>query len=114
MSLGTMVTIVERAHRDELIMAYIFGLEMLHHKKGGRPFTHHELDDVEAWYLLNAYANVVFGINPQFLEPVENDMPMDPEDTWDALDIDEDKIEIDKPPVNVEGEPLLPTTTEDN
>lgn len=38
-STGHMLTIVEREHRHEHIMGRIYGLEILHHRIGGRPST---------------------------------------------------------------------------
>lgn len=62
------LTSIERVYRDELIMDRIYRLEMLCHKAYGRPSTLAELDEVEARFPLNDYANVVLGTRPQFFE----------------------------------------------
>lgn len=51
-SLVPVLTIAERAHRDELIMVRMFGLEKLRHRVDGRPSNHYEFDKVEARYSL--------------------------------------------------------------
>lgn len=61
---GPMLTNAEMAYRDKLIMGQMYGLEMLCHRISGRPSTQQELDEVEACYILNAYANMVLGIDP--------------------------------------------------
>lgn len=94
---GPMLTTTERAHRDMLIMGRMYGLKMLHHKTGGRPSTQEELDEVEAHYLLNAYANAVLGIDPQFFELMEDDVSIDPKNAREASDVDEDEIEEEHP-----------------
>lgn len=38
-SAGPVLTTVERAHKYELTMGQMYGLEMLHHRIGGRPST---------------------------------------------------------------------------
>lgn len=63
-SKGHVLTTVERNHRDKPIIGYMFGLEMLCHKIGGRPSTQQEINEVEARYPLNAHANAVLGISP--------------------------------------------------
>lgn len=74
------LTTTERNHRDELIMGQMFGLEMLRHRTRGRPSTQQKIDEVEARYPLNAHVNAVLGIDPQFMEPIEDDIPTDPKD----------------------------------
>lgn len=64
--MGSVLTTVDRAHRDKLNMARIYGLETLRHKKDGRPSTCQDLDEVEVRYQLNIYDNVVLGMDPQF------------------------------------------------
>lgn len=46
-SLGPILTTQEKTHRDEIIMACLYRLEILRHKTGGRPFTEAELHHVE-------------------------------------------------------------------
>lgn len=61
---GPVITTVKREHRDEFIMGWMYGLEMLHHRPGGRPSIQEELDKVEASYPLNAHTNMVLGVGP--------------------------------------------------
>lgn len=98
---GPVVTTTERAHRDELIMGWMYGLEMLRHRTGGKPFTQEKIDKVKSLYPLNAYVDVVLEIDPQFFEPVENDVPIDPKNAREASNIDDNEIELDEPPVSV-------------
>lgn len=113
-STGPVLTTPEREHRDELIMARMYGLGMLHHRTGGRPSTHQKLDEVKALYSLNAFANAVLGIDPRCFEPVEDDVPTDSKDAREASNVDEDEIEMDKLPDNVGGDPILPTAMDDD
>lgn len=48
---GLILTIAEHCHRDVLIMARMYGLEMLRHRTGRRPSTQQELEEIEACYL---------------------------------------------------------------
>lgn len=66
MSMGSVLTTSERAYRDELSMARMYGLEMINHRTDSRPSTLAKLDEVDAQYPLNDYANMVLGIRPQF------------------------------------------------
>ncbi|KAH0729728.1 hypothetical protein KY290_000857 [Solanum tuberosum] len=69
------LTTAERHMRDELIMARMYGLEMLRHKTGGRPSTDLEIGEVNRRYFLNNHAKALLGIGPEFREPTENDIP---------------------------------------
>lgn len=108
-----MVNTTERVHRDELIMGWMYGLEMLRHRTGGRLFTQEEIDKVKALYPLNAHADVVLEIDPQFFDLVENDVPMDPKNAREASDMDDNEIELDEPSVSVGGESILPALIDD-
>lgn len=79
----------------------MYRLEMLHHQIGGRPSTLVELDEVEARVPLSDNSNVILGIGPQFFEPVENDVPMDPKDAQVASEMDKDEFNLDELPLNV-------------
>ncbi|KAG5616546.1 hypothetical protein H5410_016370 [Solanum commersonii] len=72
----TLIT-VERHMRDELIMARMYGMEMLRHKIGGRPSTDLEIGEVNKRYFLNDHAKALLGIGPEFREPTENDILTD-------------------------------------
>ncbi|KAG5599415.1 hypothetical protein H5410_030785 [Solanum commersonii] len=58
---------------DDLIMAQMYGLEMLHHQNGYRASTDEQLGQVERWYPLNSYVKSLLGIGPEFHEPVDDD-----------------------------------------
>ncbi|KAG5620162.1 hypothetical protein H5410_005380 [Solanum commersonii] len=76
---GPTLTTAERHRRDELIMARMYGLEMLRHKTGGRPSTDLEIGEVHRRYLLSDHAKALLGIGPEFQEPIVNDIPTDKE-----------------------------------
>uniref|UniRef100_M1DXZ7 Uncharacterized protein n=1 Tax=Solanum tuberosum TaxID=4113 RepID=M1DXZ7_SOLTU len=76
---GQTLTTIERHRRDELIMARIYGLEMLRHQNGCRASTDMHLGDVERRYPLNDYAKALLGIGPEFRESVDNDILTDEE-----------------------------------
>uniref|UniRef100_M1DMQ3 Putative plant transposon protein domain-containing protein n=1 Tax=Solanum tuberosum TaxID=4113 RepID=M1DMQ3_SOLTU len=100
---GPTLTTVERHKRDELIMARMYGLEMLRHKTGGRPSTDLEIGEVNRRYLLNDHAKALLGIGPEFREPTENDIPTDEENLRTGSDVESDSDEeID--PIQVEAE----------
>ncbi|KAG5605137.1 hypothetical protein H5410_026629 [Solanum commersonii] len=67
-------TTAERHRRDELIMARMYGLEILCHQNGCLASTNMQLGDVERRYPLNAHAKALLGIGPEFHEPVDNDI----------------------------------------
>lgn len=113
-SAGPVLSTAERAHKEELTMGRIYELEMLCYKIGSITSTRLELDEVEARYLLNVHANAVLAIDPLLFEPVEDDVPTELEDVRDASNVDEDEIEIDEPPINVGGEPILPAAMDDD
>ncbi|KAG5580182.1 hypothetical protein H5410_050809 [Solanum commersonii] len=62
---GPTLTTMERHRRDELIMAKMYGLEMLQHKTGGQPSTDLEIGEVHGCYLLNDHAKALLGIGPE-------------------------------------------------
>lgn len=71
------LTTAERNRRDELIMARMYGLEMLRHQNGCLASTDVQLGDVERRYPLNAHAKALLGIGLEFHEPVDDDIPTD-------------------------------------
>lgn len=86
------LTVTERAHRDELIQAWMFGLEILRHRTGGHPSTTEELAEVEAQYPLNDHVHALLVLGPQFVELVEDDIPSDLDaNKSDMEDNDEDE-----------------------
>lgn len=88
-----MLTTVERNRQDELIMGHMFRLEMLCHKIGEHASTQQKIDEIEECYPLNAHANSVLCIRPQFVKPIQDDIPTDPDEAREASDLDEDEIE---------------------
>lgn len=91
-------------------MARMYGLEMLCHKTDGRPSTKAELTQVDVQYPWNDHGNAVLNIGPHFFEPVEDDMPTNLENARETSDVDEDEIEMDELPLNVQGPPTPPLT----
>lgn len=114
MFVGPVLTTGERTHRVELIMGQMYRLEMLHHRRSGRPSTQQEIDKFEAQHILNTYANAVLKIDPQFFEPVKDDVSTNPEDAREASDMYEDEIMIDELPVNVGHDSILPVSMDDD
>ncbi|KAH0672406.1 hypothetical protein KY290_024647 [Solanum tuberosum] len=90
---GPTLTTVERHMRDELIMARMYGLEMLHHQNGCLASTDMQLGDVERRYPLNAHAKALLGISPEFCEPVDNDIPTNEERLHTSSDVESDSDE---------------------
>jgi len=100
---GPTLTTVERHRRDELIMARMYGLEMLRHKTSGQPSTNLEIWEVNRRYLLNNNAKALLGIGPEFRKPTENDIPTDKENLRTGSDMESDSDEeID--PIQAEAE----------
>lgn len=105
--MGPVLTTPERAHRDELIMARMYGLEILRYQTGGHPSTPEKLQDVKVRYPLNTDAKEALGIGLRFVEPMEDDVPTDPREAHNESDsVDEDIA--DDPLVYIRGEPILP------
>uniref|UniRef100_M1DJS4 Uncharacterized protein n=1 Tax=Solanum tuberosum TaxID=4113 RepID=M1DJS4_SOLTU len=100
---GLTLTTVECHRRDELIMAMMYGLEMLRHKTGGRPSTDLEIGEVNMRYLLNDHAKALLGIGPEFREPTENDIPTDEENLHTSSDVESDSNE-EINPIQAEAE----------
>ncbi|KAG5610826.1 hypothetical protein H5410_022107 [Solanum commersonii] len=67
----------DRHRRDELIMARMYGLEMLRHQNGCLVSTYMQLGDVERRYMLNAHDKALLGIGFVFREPVDDDISTD-------------------------------------
>ncbi|KAK4723484.1 hypothetical protein R3W88_026263 [Solanum pinnatisectum] len=82
-----------RHMRDELIMARMYGLEMLRHKTGGRPSTDLELGEVHKRYLLNDHAKALLVLSLEFWKPIENDIPTDEENLRTGSDMVSDSEE---------------------
>ncbi|KAG5630420.1 hypothetical protein H5410_002137 [Solanum commersonii] len=87
---GPTLTTAERHKRDELIMATMYGLEMLRHKTGGRPSIDLEIGEVNKCYLLNYHAKALLGIGPEFWEPTENDILTNEENLCTGSNVDSD------------------------
>ncbi|KAG5630183.1 hypothetical protein H5410_001900 [Solanum commersonii] len=90
---GPTLTTVERYRRDKLIMARMYGLEMLCHQNGGRVSTDLRLGEVERRYHLNDHAKALLGIGPEFCEPIDNDILTNEERLWTSSDVDSDSEE---------------------
>ncbi|KAG5581295.1 hypothetical protein H5410_051922 [Solanum commersonii] len=99
---GPTLTTAEHHRRDELIMARMYGLEMLRHQNGYHDSTDMQLGEVERRYPLNDHARALLGIGPEFWEPIENDIPTNEENMRTSSDVDSDsKEKID--PAQVDG-----------
>ncbi|KAG5595499.1 hypothetical protein H5410_036731 [Solanum commersonii] len=91
---GPILITIERHRRDELIMARMYGLEMLGHQNGYFASTDMQLGDVEKCYPLNAQEKALLGINPEFRVTVDDDILTD-EDllrTCSYVDSDSDEV----------------------
>ncbi|KAG5619932.1 hypothetical protein H5410_005150 [Solanum commersonii] len=89
---GPTLTTTKHNKRDDLIMAHIYGLEMLCHKNGCRVSTEEQLSDIEQRYPLNEHAKAVLGLGPEFLEPIWDDVPTD-EDKMRTISVIESDFE---------------------
>ncbi|KAH0712429.1 hypothetical protein KY289_008388 [Solanum tuberosum] len=92
---GPTLTTAERNRRDEMIMARMFGLEMLRHRNGCRASTQEQLDEVATKYPLNEQAEALLGLGRAFIEPVWDDVPTD-EDKRRTMSDSESDSEADE------------------
>jgi hypothetical protein len=99
---GPVLTTQERAKRDDMITARMFGLEMLRHRTGGRPSTDEELREVERRYPLNEHAMAVLGLGPDFYEPTYDDVPTDEDKRRTGSDVESDLEATYFDPLSVE------------
>ncbi|KAG5631731.1 hypothetical protein H5410_003448 [Solanum commersonii] len=93
LSLGQLSPLLERHRRNELIMARMYGLEMLCHQNGCLASTDMQLGEVESCYPLNDHDMALLGIGPEFREPVDNDIPIDEERLRTSLDMESNSDE---------------------
>uniref|UniRef100_M1DBL6 Putative plant transposon protein domain-containing protein n=1 Tax=Solanum tuberosum TaxID=4113 RepID=M1DBL6_SOLTU len=90
---GPTLTTAEHHMRDELIMARMYGLEMLRHQNGCLASTDIQLGDVERRYPLNAHAKTLLGIGPEFRDPIDDDIPIVEEHLRTSSDVEFDSDE---------------------
>uniref|UniRef100_M1DG54 Putative plant transposon protein domain-containing protein n=1 Tax=Solanum tuberosum TaxID=4113 RepID=M1DG54_SOLTU len=90
---GPTLTTVECHRRDELVMARMYGLEMLRHQNGCHASTDLQLGEVARRYPLNDHVKALLGIGPAFCEPIDNDIPTDEEHAHPSSDVDSDSEE---------------------
>ncbi|KAH0722863.1 hypothetical protein KY290_005520 [Solanum tuberosum] len=83
----------ERHRRDALLMARMYGVEMLRHQNGCLVSTDMQLGDVEMRYPLNAHAKALLGIGPAFRESVDDDISTDEERLRTSSDVESDSDE---------------------
>lgn len=88
------LTIVERACRDELVMACMFEMQSLMLRDHGRLITPEEIANVEIQYPLNDHARAMLGIGPQFIEQLDDDISSDLEANKSDTE-EEDEEEVD-------------------
>ncbi|KAG5630250.1 hypothetical protein H5410_001967 [Solanum commersonii] len=72
---GPTLNTTERHRRNEVIMAKMYGLEILRHQNGCLASTDMKLGDVERRYPLNAHAKALLGIGLEFHESIDDDIP---------------------------------------
>lgn len=87
------LTAAERYRRDKLIMARMYGLEMLRYQNGCRASTGVQLGDVERRYPLNTHAKAWLGIGPAFHESLDDDIPTDEDRLHTSSNVDSDSDE---------------------
>ncbi|KAF3681343.1 hypothetical protein FXO38_01764 [Capsicum annuum] len=87
---GPILTMAEHQARANEISSRIFGLQMLHLRIWGIFKTHEELHDVELYYPLCRHARTLLWIEPEFVEPMDNDVPTDEERRYQDSDVELD------------------------
>ncbi|KAG5605047.1 hypothetical protein H5410_026539 [Solanum commersonii] len=92
---GPTLTTAEQNSRDDMIMARLFGLEMLRPRNGCRASSQVQLDKNAMKYPLNEHAEALLGLGPAFLEPVWDDVLTD-EDKWQTMSDSESDFEADE------------------
>uniref|UniRef100_M1DRA7 Uncharacterized protein n=1 Tax=Solanum tuberosum TaxID=4113 RepID=M1DRA7_SOLTU len=97
------LTTAEHHRRDELIMARMYGLEMLRHQNGCWASTDVQMGEIERWYPLNAHAKALLVIGPEFHEMVDGDIPTYEDRLRTGSDVDS----------NSEMEVMAPTQADD-
>uniref|UniRef100_M1DH54 Putative plant transposon protein domain-containing protein n=1 Tax=Solanum tuberosum TaxID=4113 RepID=M1DH54_SOLTU len=90
---GPILTTADRHRRDELIMARMYGLEMLRHLNGCLASTYMQLGDVERRYMLNAHDKALLGIGLVFREQVDDDIPTDEDSLRTSSDVESNSDE---------------------
>uniref|UniRef100_M1D8F7 Uncharacterized protein n=1 Tax=Solanum tuberosum TaxID=4113 RepID=M1D8F7_SOLTU len=107
---GPPLTTSEYQRRNELIMAHIYGLQMLRHQNGCRASTDEQLGHVQMKYLLNVHAKTLLGINPEFHKPVDDDIPIDEDKLCSDSNVDSnyDTEEVDPVQAGNDAEGALP------
>ncbi|KAG5615180.1 hypothetical protein H5410_015004 [Solanum commersonii] len=103
---GPPLTTTERHHRDELIMARMYGLELLRHQNGCRASIEEQLGKLERRYPLNAHAKTLLGISPELSEHVDDDISIDEDRLHTCFDVefDSDTEEVDPAQAGDEAE----------
>jgi len=71
---GPPLTTTEYHHCDEMIMAHMYGLEMMRHMNGCRASPIEQLREVDNQYPLNAHVRAILGIGLNFLKLVDDDV----------------------------------------
>uniref|UniRef100_M1DQL3 Putative plant transposon protein domain-containing protein n=1 Tax=Solanum tuberosum TaxID=4113 RepID=M1DQL3_SOLTU len=100
---GPTLTTAERNRRDEMIMALMFGMEMLRHRNGCRASTQEQLDEVATKYPLNEQAEELLGLGRAFIEPVWDDVPTDEDKRRTMSDSESDSKEEEGDLLAIEG-----------
>ncbi|KAF3629434.1 hypothetical protein FXO38_05422 [Capsicum annuum] len=88
---GPILTMVERKNRDDEILTRMYGLQMLQWTTGGRPATLEEHHVVELDYPLGHHARTLLQIGPNFVKPIDDDMPIDEERRYRDSDMESDE-----------------------
>lgn len=101
--LGPTLTIAERHRRDELIMARMHGLEMLHYSTGSRPSNVVELLEINQHYPLNTHVEALLDIGQTFTEPFDDDIPTNEDNCAQSHTDFEDEMDPPKAGDGAEG-----------
>ncbi|KAG5576135.1 hypothetical protein H5410_056269 [Solanum commersonii] len=100
------LTTAEHYRRDELIMAMMYGLEMLLHQNGCLTSTNLQLGDVERRNPLNSHAKALLGIGSAFRELVDDDILTDEERLHTSSNVESDsdnKVDPLRPMIRPKG-----------
>lgn len=97
------LTLPELHARNDEIAIHMYGLLMLQLIVGSRPVTREQIHGVKLDYSLDHYARTLLWIGPNFVEPVDDDIPTDEERQIRNLDIESGKDEVVDPNLGVEA-----------
>ncbi|PHU17445.1 hypothetical protein BC332_13140 [Capsicum chinense] len=88
---GLILTMLERQTRTDEVLDRLYGLMMMMSKTKGRSATLEELYVVEFDYPLGHHARTMLRIGPNFVEPIDDDIPTDEEHRYRDSDVESDE-----------------------